>query len=117
VTPKAFRRLPKVNTPAGTGLVGPHGLTPRQARVMEVIGEGVAAGRPPTIREIGDACGIRFPNGVVCHLRALAKKGLIRLDNGPDGSHASRIVVVGLSDLVAAIVRRHVRTLTHGDAS
>jgi SOS-response transcriptional repressor LexA len=117
VTPKAFRRLPKVNTPAGTGLVGPHGLTPRQVRVMELIGEGVAIGRPPTLRELCRACGISSPNGMKCHLQALEKKGVIRLDKPAAGVTARGIEIVGLSDLVAAIVRRHVRTLTHGEES
>jgi repressor LexA len=32
------------------------------------------------VREIGSAHGITSPNGVICHLRALAKKGLIEHD-------------------------------------
>ena len=34
--------------------------------------------RPPTIREIGDAFGIRSSNAVTDHLIALRKKGLVR---------------------------------------
>jgi hypothetical protein len=33
--------------------------------------------RQPTIREIGAAFGITSPNGVMCHLKALDKKGWI----------------------------------------
>jgi len=33
--------------------------------------------RLPTIREIAAELGIRSPNGVVCHIRALARRGLI----------------------------------------
>jgi SOS-response transcriptional repressor LexA len=32
---------------------------------------------PPTIRQIGAAMGIRSPNGVMCNLHALKKKGFI----------------------------------------
>lgn len=38
----------------------------------------VARGYGPTVREIGIHMGIRSPNGVMCHLRALEKKGMIR---------------------------------------
>jgi repressor LexA len=34
-------------------------------------------GYGPTVREIGEAFRIRSPNGVVCHLKALERKGLI----------------------------------------
>ena len=32
----------------------------------------------PTVREIAAAFSIRSPNGVVCHLKALERKGLIK---------------------------------------
>ncbi len=32
----------------------------------------------PTVREIGQAFDISSPNGVMCHLKALEKKGLIK---------------------------------------
>ena len=35
------------------------------------------SGYGPTVREIGDEFGIKSPNGVMCHLKALEKKGLI----------------------------------------
>jgi hypothetical protein len=34
-------------------------------------------GYGPTVREIGNEFGIKSPNGVMCHLKALQKKGLI----------------------------------------
>lgn len=53
--------------------------TPRQAAVLSFIRERHAAdGYAPTVREIGRHFGIASPNGVVCHLKALEKKGLIR---------------------------------------
>jgi repressor LexA len=51
-------------------------LTPRQRQVLEFIraNSGLYG---PTVREIAAALSIRSPNGVVCHLRALEKKGVI----------------------------------------
>jgi SOS-response transcriptional repressor LexA len=34
-------------------------------------------GFPPTLREIGESLGIASPNGVMCHIRGLRKKGLV----------------------------------------
>lgn len=54
-------------------------LTPKQAAVFEFIKERVQTrGYGPTVREIGEHFKIRSPNGVVCHLRALEKKGLLK---------------------------------------
>ncbi|HBO43718.1 MAG TPA: repressor LexA [Planctomycetaceae bacterium] len=53
-------------------------LTERQRDVYDFIREKIRArGYGPTVREIGDRFEIRSPNGVVCHLKALEKKGLI----------------------------------------
>jgi repressor LexA len=53
-------------------------LTSRQREIYEFIREKIEArGYPPTVREIGDYFGIKSPNGVMCHLNALVKKGLI----------------------------------------
>ncbi|MBY0587736.1 transcriptional repressor LexA [bacterium] len=53
-------------------------LTNRQREIYEFIAEKIAArGYGPTVREIGSAFEIRSPNGVMCHLQALVKKGLI----------------------------------------
>ena len=51
-------------------------LTERQRQVLETIRRLIAdAQRPPTIREIGVALRISSPNGVICHLKTLKKKG------------------------------------------
>ncbi|MEM9828362.1 MAG: transcriptional repressor LexA [Planctomycetota bacterium] len=56
-------------------------LTERQQNVYELIRELIIhRGYGPTVREIGNHFGIKSPNGVMCHLRALEKKGLIRRD-------------------------------------
>ncbi len=53
-------------------------LTKRQKDVYEFIRDKIRnRGYGPTVREIGDAFGIRSPNGVMCHLKAIEKKGLI----------------------------------------
>jgi repressor LexA len=53
-------------------------LTVRQREVLDFISELMKnRGYGPTVREIGDAFEIASPNGVMCHLKALEKKGLI----------------------------------------
>jgi repressor LexA len=53
-------------------------LTDRQKEIYAFIREQIMErGYPPTVRDIGDAFKIKSPNGVMCHLKALEKKGLI----------------------------------------
>jgi len=53
-------------------------LTTRQAAVFDFIKDKVQSrGYGPTVREIGEHFKISSPNGVMCHLRALEKKGLL----------------------------------------
>src|SRR5215472_15156700 len=53
-------------------------LTERQREIYDFIkGKIESRGYGPTVREIGVAFDIRSPNGVMCHLKALEKKGLI----------------------------------------
>jgi SOS-response transcriptional repressor LexA len=53
-------------------------VTDRQRAILDTIRTYTAAhGFPPTIREIGLQVGIHSTNGVVDHLRALERKGLI----------------------------------------
>lgn len=62
-------------------------LTDRQKNVYEFIREKIQnRGYGPTVREIGEDFGISSPNGVMCHLRALEKKGLIK--RSPNKSRA-----------------------------
>lgn len=76
-------------------------LTQRQRDVFDFIAESIGAnGYGPTVREIADQFEIASPNGVVCHLHALEKKGLItRKENRSRAiqlSAAAREAVVGL---------------------
>jgi len=51
-------------------------LTQRQEEVYKFIREKIRGrGYGPTVREIATQFGIHSPNGVVCHLKALEKKG------------------------------------------
>ncbi|TWU48447.1 transcriptional repressor LexA [Rubripirellula reticaptiva] len=62
-------------------------LTDRQQNVYDMIrGLIVKRGYGPTVREIGEHFGIKSPNGVMCHLRALERKGLI--SRSPNKSRA-----------------------------
>ena len=62
-------------------------LTNRQRSVYEFIRDKITnRGYGPTVREIGERFEISSPNGVMCHLKALEKKGLIR--RSPNKSRA-----------------------------
>tara|TARA_B100000809_G_scaffold232199_1_gene247900 strand:- start:15695 stop:16387 length:693 start_codon:yes stop_codon:yes gene_type:complete len=64
--------------PRRTAMAPNDQLTARQREVFELIREMITnRGYGPTVREIGDHFGIRSPNGVMCHLKALEKKGFI----------------------------------------
>src|SRR6476646_2894189 len=54
-------------------------LTTRQRAIYDFIKDKIInRGYGPTVREIGTGFKIRSPNGVMCHLKALEKKGLIQ---------------------------------------
>ena len=66
-------------------------LTKRQKHVYEFIHDLITnRGYGPTVREIGEQFNISSPNGVMCHLKALEKKGLIR--RSPNKSRAIELV-------------------------
>src|SRR6266849_2994657 len=53
-------------------------LTDRQREIYDFIRDKIESrGYGPTVREIGLNFDIKSPNGVMCHLKALEKKGLI----------------------------------------
>ncbi len=53
-------------------------LTQRQREIYIFIRSKIQGrGYGPTVREIGNQFDIKSPNGVMCHLKALQKKGLI----------------------------------------
>lgn len=65
--------------------------TERQLEIYAFIRDKIhSRGFGPTVREIGHAFKIRSPNGVVCHLKALERKGLIT--RGKNMSRAIELV-------------------------
>ena len=66
-------------------------LTPRQREIYHFIrGKIQGRGYGPTVREIGLEFQIKSPNGVMCHLKALQKKGLIHRE--PNMSRAIQLL-------------------------
>src|SRR5215218_3164970 len=66
-------------------------LTTRQRDVFDFIREKITGrGYGPTVREIGDNFSISSPNGVMCHLKALQRKGLITRE--PNMSRAIQLL-------------------------
>lgn len=65
-------------TPVASDVGEKKPLTDTQQRIFDFIrGYIQQEGYPPAIRDIGNAFDIKSPNGVMCHLRALQKKGYI----------------------------------------
>lgn len=66
-------------------------LTQRQREIYDLIKEKILKrGYGPTVREIGMHCGIHSPNGVMCHLKALERKGFISRE--PNMARAIQLV-------------------------
>ena len=66
-------------------------LTPRQREIYNFIRSKIQGrGYGPTVREIGNQFHIKSPNGVMCHLKALQKKGLIHRE--PNMSRAIQLL-------------------------
>jgi len=66
-------------------------LTPRQREIYYFIRSKIQGrGYGPTVREIGQEFHIKSPNGVMCHLKALQKKGLIHRE--PNMSRAIQLL-------------------------
>lgn len=99
-------------------------LTIRQQEILSFIRSFQAKeGMSPTVREIGKQFGIASPNGVMCHLRALEKKGSIdrrgftaRAIAAKPDPEAARLQAIGaqakvgflrIHDIIVAKVRCH----------
>ena len=67
-------------------------LTPRQLDIFEFLVAHIREhGYGPTVREIGHEFAIKSPNGVMCHIRALVKKGWIEV--APNVSRGVHLLV------------------------
>ena len=72
-------------------------LTSRQREVYEFIRDKMRGrGYGPTVREIGEHFEINSPNGVMCHLKALEKKGIITRE--PNMSRAIQLTEAARED-------------------
>ena len=72
-------------------------LTEKQLAVYEFLRDKIRTrGYGPTVREIGGNFGISSPNGVMCHLKALVKKGLITRE--PHMSRAIQLAAEPIGD-------------------
>ena len=72
-------------------------LTTRQREVLDFIKDKIRGrGYGPTVREIGEQFEINSPNGVMCHLKALEKKGIITRE--PNMSRAIQLTDLARED-------------------
>lgn len=75
-------------------------LTDKQQKIYHFIRKHIESkGFPPAIRDICDAFSISSPNGVMCHLKALEKKGYINRVTKKDNEKAQArgITIPGVS--------------------
>src|SRR5262245_34762411 len=91
-------------------------LTAKQTKILRFIvsywGKHMA---PPSIREIGAEFGMMSPNGVVTHLKALAKKSaIIWQGHEGDTSRSRGIVVPALLDAAGKAAREYLKQLGGG---
>lgn len=75
-------------------------LTPRRRQVLEVVERAIRErGYPPSVREIGQALGLRSTSSVHFHLKALEQRGYIKRDG-------SLTRAITLQDKSSEVVRR-----------
>lgn len=87
-------------------------LTKRQAEVYRFIRDKIRTrGYGPTVREIAAAFKISSPNGVVCHLKALVKKGLITRE--PNMSRAIQLAAEPIEERSLPLVGRIAAGVLH----
>jgi repressor LexA len=93
--PASGARAPELTVlPSDTGaaaMADLEQLTSRQREIYQFIRSKIQGrGYGPTVREIGLQFQIKSPNGVMCHLKALQKKGLIHRE--PNMSRAIQLL-------------------------
>ncbi|TWT33846.1 LexA repressor [Posidoniimonas corsicana] len=76
--------------PTGPFLMPNSPLSRGQARILVALRRYITThGYAPTLRELAARLGIRSPNGVLCHLKALERKGYLRR-----ASHQARAITL-----------------------
>lgn len=92
--------------------VPPRTLTDRQREVLAVIarfwGE---SGRTPTYREIAERIGIASFTGVFCHLKALSRKGYVRLVRPAGSNTITAVEIPGLTDRAKGLADAYLASL------
>jgi len=87
-------------------------LTERQKAIYEFIRDKIRnRGYGPTVREIGTQFEITSPNGVVCHLKALEKKGMITRE--PNMSRAIQLKAEPIEDRTLPLYGRIAAGVLH----
>jgi repressor LexA len=87
-------------------------LTKRQRAVFDFIRDKIQnRGYGPTVREIGERFRISSPNGVMCHLKALEKKGLITRQ--PNMSRAIQLAAIHQEEQGLPLVGRVAAGVMH----
>jgi repressor LexA len=80
-------------------------LTPRQRQILDLIRRRIReTGYPPTRAEIAEAFGFRSVNAAVDHLKALARHGVIELQQG--ASRGIRLLEAADDELSLPVVGR-----------
>lgn len=89
-------------------------LTDRQIAVLDFIRSYSAAhGYAPSIREIGERLKISSPNGVMCHIKSLIKKGALK-QSKQNGRGLARSITLAqangskpdITDIVSAVAAK-----------
>lgn len=55
-------------------------LTDKQQKIYDYIGQQIACGHHPTVRDIMHKFGMKSPNGAQTHLKWMKKKGVVYRD-------------------------------------
>jgi repressor LexA len=90
----------------------PSTLTSRQREILDLISSTVAnRGYPPSVREIGEAVGLRSPSTVHSHLSSLAAAGFIRKD--PSKPRAIEVIAPDGAIAISRAATRDVPLVGH----
>ena len=101
IVPAAPAEPDRTHPPHPEAAVSDTPLTEKQQQIYAYIRKTIETkGFPPAIRDICEAFGISSPNGVMCHLKALQKKGYINRVEKRDNqqrAQARGITIPGVS--------------------